>query len=48
VLPSGYTFQSLGFWSSDQGWAVAGSGGRVAMFVTGDGGASWRPLRPPE
>jgi photosystem II stability/assembly factor-like uncharacterized protein len=47
VLPSGYTFQSLDFWSSEQGWAVAGSGGRIALFVTGDGGASWRPLRLP-
>jgi photosystem II stability/assembly factor-like uncharacterized protein len=47
VLPTGYTFRSLGFSSSDQGWAVAGSGGRLALFVTGDGGASWRPLRPP-
>jgi photosystem II stability/assembly factor-like uncharacterized protein len=47
VLPSGYTFLSLGFWSSGQGWAVAGSGGRIALLVTGDGGASWRPIRPP-
>jgi len=47
VLPSGYTFRSLGFWSSGDGWAVAGSGGRIALFGTDDGGASWRPLRPP-
>jgi photosystem II stability/assembly factor-like uncharacterized protein len=47
VLPSGDAFLSLGFSSSDQGWAVARSGGSMALFVTGDGGASWKPLRPP-
>jgi len=47
VLPAGYVFGSLGFWSSTDGWAVATSGGRAAVFLTSDGGASWRPLVPP-
>jgi len=48
VLPAGYAFRSLGFWSSTAGWAVAGaSGGRTAMFATTDGGVTWRPLTPP-
>jgi hypothetical protein len=47
VLPSGYVFRSLGFWSSGEGWALAASGDQTALFVTGDGGVSWRPLTPP-
>jgi photosystem II stability/assembly factor-like uncharacterized protein len=47
VLPAGYAFRSLGFWSSGEGWALAASGDQTALFVTGDGGVSWRPLTPP-
>jgi photosystem II stability/assembly factor-like uncharacterized protein len=47
VLPAGYAFGSLGFWSSSHGWSVAASGDRTAVFLTSDGGASWRPLAPP-
>jgi photosystem II stability/assembly factor-like uncharacterized protein len=47
VLPAGYVFRSVGFWSSVEGWAVAASGGRTALFVTGDGGGTWWPLAPP-
>jgi photosystem II stability/assembly factor-like uncharacterized protein len=47
TLPAGYVYASIGFWSADAGWAVATSGGRPAVFVTRDAGASWTALRPP-
>ncbi|HXM54094.1 MAG TPA: exo-alpha-sialidase [Candidatus Dormibacteraeota bacterium] len=47
VLPAGYAFRSIGFTSGSDGWAVAASGGRTAVFVTHDGGAHWQPLPPP-
>lgn len=47
VLPAGYVFQSIGFSSATDGWAVATAAGRPAVFLSHDGGAHWRPLRPP-
>jgi photosystem II stability/assembly factor-like uncharacterized protein len=47
LLPSGYVFRSLVFSSPDDGWAVATSGGRSAVFGSHDGGATWRPVRLP-
>jgi photosystem II stability/assembly factor-like uncharacterized protein len=47
VLPAGYVFQSIGFASPAEGWAIAVAGARTAAFVTHDGGARWQPLTPP-
>lgn len=47
VLPAGYVFQSFGFSSPTEGWAVAGANGTAAVFLTRDGGAHWQPLSPP-
>ncbi len=47
VLPAGYAFQSLGFWSASEGWAVVAAGGRTGILVTQDAGAHWHPLTPP-
>jgi photosystem II stability/assembly factor-like uncharacterized protein len=47
ALPAGWSFQSIGFSSASEGWAVATAGGRAAVFATHDGGAHWDPIRPP-
>lgn len=47
VLPAGYVFQSIGFSSPSEGWAVARASGGAAVFLTHDGGAHWQPLSPP-
>ncbi|HEY4028388.1 MAG TPA: hypothetical protein VGO86_18320, partial [Candidatus Dormibacteraeota bacterium] len=42
LLPAGYAFQSIGFRTAGDGWAVATAGGRTAVMLTHDGGATWR------
>jgi len=47
ALPGGFAFQSIGFTSPGEGWAVATARGQTALFLSHDGGAHWEPLTPP-